>query len=278
MSKPLGAALFLLLFSVRTLSAGAETRPSVSGFLGQVQATYDKMQSYSSVGDITATVTLPGLTRQELHYTFSIKLARPHLYRIEWEEDALNMAMRGAVWSAGDGNFFTAQGQASPVQAKDMPTALAMATGLSGGAAVVIPAVFFRLSTNGLKYSNDAAFGPDAIIDGDPCYVITEKAGTIGTTMWISQRSKLLRQIRTDVSGPVKIPEMTDEQTRETLRSMGQTPTPEGIKSMKAMMAASQAMMSSGMTTVSTQVQRKIVVNAALGKADFTPPAASVIK
>jgi hypothetical protein len=65
---------------------------------------------------------------------------------------------------------------------------------------------------------------------------------------------------------------MTDEQAKSVIQSMGQTPTAEAIKSMKEQMNAMRAM-SSGMTGSMIQVQQKIVVNAALSKADFAPQA-----
>jgi outer membrane lipoprotein-sorting protein len=278
MSRPVSAALFVLFLSARTLSVAAETRPSVSDFLAQVQATYDKMQSYSSVGDITSNFSVPSFGREEVHYTFSIKLARPRLYRIEWEERAPNVIMSGAAWSAGDGYFITVPGQASPVQPKDISTALSMATGISGGAAATIPAIFFGLSNDSLKASKDAAFTQNADIEGDPCYVITEKTRTIGVTMWISRKSKLLRQIRDDFNGPMKIPEMTDQDAKKVLQSMGKTPTAAAIKRIKAQMASARAMMGSGMTGFSIEVHRQIVVNATLRKADFTPQASPARK
>jgi len=273
MSKSVSAALFVLFLSVRTLSVAAETRPSVSDFLGQVQATYDKMQSYSSVGDITSNMSGLGFGREEGHYTFSIKLARPRLYRIEWEQRAPNMIITGAAWSVGNGYFITVPGQASPVQAKDLSTALSMATGISGGAAATIPAIFFGLSSDSLKPFKDAAFGQDADIEGDPCYVITKKTGTIGVTMWISKKLKLLRKIRDDFNGPMEIPEMTDEEAKKVIQSMGKMPTAAAIKLLKAQMASARAMMSSGITGFSIEVHRQIVVNATLRKADFTPQA-----
>jgi hypothetical protein len=268
---------------VRSLSVAAETRPSVSDFLGQVQATYDKMQSYSSVGETTLDLFTPAMGSQKSHYTFSIKLARPNLYRIEWEQHSPYMNTSGAAWSAGAGNFISVPGQ-KPMQPKDMTTALSMATGLSGRAAATIPSIFFDLSFNSLKSFNglksftslkglDAAFGPDADIEGDPCYVITGKTKTSGVTIWISRKSKLLRQIRNDLSAPPKVPDMTDEQAKSVIQSMGQTPTAEAIKSMKEQMNAMRAM-SSGMTGTMIQIQRQIVVNAALSKADFAPQAA----
>ena len=269
-SKLVGAALFVFFLGVRTLSVGAETRPSVSDFLGQVQATYDKMQSYSSVGDITSDFSVPGTGRQESHYSFSIKLARPNLYRIEWELRAPNMTVKGVAWSAGDGNFVSVPGQTSPLHPKDMSTALSMATGISGGAASTIPAIFFGMSNGKLKLK-DAAFAQDADIEGDACYVITKKTAPIGVTLWISKKSKLLRQIRNDFSGPMKMPEMTDEEVRKAVEAMGQKPTSEAIQRMKAQMATARSMMSSGITGFTIEIHRQIVVNASLSKADFTP-------
>ena len=269
-SKVLGAVLLVFFMGVRTLSVGAETRPSVADFLGQVQATYDKMQSYSSVGDVISDISTPNLGQIDSHHTFSMKLARPNLYRVEWELHAPYIDSSGAVWSAGDGNFVVAPGLAGPTRPKDMSTALSMATGLSGGAAATIPAIFFGLSFNALKAGNDAAFKPDSDIEGDACYVIAEKTGTVGVTMWISKKSKLLRQIREDFNGSTKMPEMTDEEARKVLESMGWATTAEAIKDTKAQMTSMRSMMSSGMSGFSIQVQRKIVLNATLHKADFT--------
>jgi hypothetical protein len=174
------------------------------------------MQSYSSVGEVTSNVVIPGMGSQQAHFAFSMKLARPDLYRIEWEQHSPYMNTSGTLWSAGAGNFVTVPGQTNPIQPKDMTTALSMATGISGGAAATIPAIFFDLSFNSLK-GLDAAFEPDADIEGDPCYVITGKYKTTGVTMWISQKSTLIRQIRNDFSAPTKIPDMTDEQAKSVI-------------------------------------------------------------
>ena|SRR5579862_497507 len=271
-SKLLSAVLLAFFLCVGTLSFEAETRPSVSDLVGQVQATYDKMQSYSSVGDIKSDFSMPSGGRQESHYSFSIKLARPNLYRIEWEMHSPYMTVKGAAWSAGDGNFITVPGQTSPLQPKDLSTALSMATGISGGAAATIPAIFFGMSNDSLKRLKDAAFGQDADIEGDPCYVITKTGAPMGMTLWISKKSKFIRQERNDFKG-MKMPEMTDADVRKAIEAMGQKPTAAAIQQMKAQMAAVQAMMSSGITGFSVEIHRQIVVNAPMGKGDFTPQA-----
>ena len=248
MSKAVGTALFVLFLCAGILSAGAETRPPVSDFLAQAQATYDKMQSYSSAGDVTSKVSLTNVGPVESHYTFSIKLKRPNLYRVQWDQHAPFMTTSGAVWSAGDGNYVTVPGQANPIQAKDMASALSMATGLSGTAAATVPSIFFGLNFNSFKPSTAATYGQDADIEGDPCYVITEKASAGGgtATMWISRKTKLLRQVREDLNGPVKIPETTDEETKKVLESMGQKPTAAAMKNMKEQMASMRAMIELG--------------------------------
>ncbi len=71
--KLLSAVLFAFFLGIQPLSVGAETRPSVSDFLSQVQATYDKMQSYSSAGEITSDFSVPGTGRQKDHHSFSIQ-------------------------------------------------------------------------------------------------------------------------------------------------------------------------------------------------------------
>jgi outer membrane lipoprotein-sorting protein len=284
MSKALGAVLLVLMLCDGTLIArAAETRPSASEVLAQAQAAYDKMQSYSSTGDVTSDVS-SSMGAEESHYTFSIKLKRPNLYRVQWDQRAPFLTSSGAVWSAGDGNFVRVPGQAKPIQAKDMTSALSMATGISGTAAAVVPSIFFGLSFNSFKYLKGATYGQDADIEGDPCYVITETEASGMTpngviqTMWISQKSKLLRQIKQEISGPMKVPEMSDEQTKQVLESMGQKPTAAAIKQMKAQMASARAMMNSGMSGSIIQVQRQIVVNAALSKADFQAQAAPANK
>jgi hypothetical protein len=154
------------------------------------------------------------------------------------------MTIKGAAWSAGDGNFVSVPGQTNPLEPKDLTTALAMATGISGGAAATIPAVFFGMRNDDLKRLKDVAFGQDADVEGDPCYVITGTAAPIKATLWISRKSKLIRRIRTDFNGPMKMPEMTDAMAAKVIESMGQKPTPEAIQRMKAQMASARTVMS----------------------------------
>lgn len=236
------------------------------------------MQSYSSTGVITSDMSIPNVGREEAHYSFSIRLARPQLYRIEWEQSEPNMVAKGVVWSAGDGNFVTVPGQASPLRPKDLSTALSMATGVSGGAAATLPSLFFGLGYDKVKGLRGATFGPVGNIEGDPCYVIKENSGPVGVTMWISKKSKLVRQIRNDFNGPMNFPKMTDEGLKKVLQSMGQEPTAAAIERMKAQMDNARTMMSSGVTGFSIEVQRQIVVNATFRKADFIPQNAPASK
>jgi len=263
------ATLSLFVSACRTPASTAETRPAVSALLRQVEDTYHGMHSYESTGDLTENMStgLGGLG--ELHFRFAMKLARPNFYRIEWEEHEPNEMAKGAVWYAGDGNFVTGPHMASPLHAKDMTTALSMATGISGGAAYTLPSIFFGLKPNTLAGLKDAALERDAVSNGEPCFVIVGKSVTGGETIWVSKKSKLILQIRDEFKGAVKFPAFTDQQIKEVLQSMNQTPTPDAINRMKAQMTLARTIANSGIRGYTTQVYRQIVVNAKLSKADF---------
>jgi len=96
--------------------------------------------------------------------------------------------------------------------------------------------------------------------------------------MWISKKSKLVRQIRNDFNGPMNFPKMTEEDAKKALQSMGQEPTAAAIDRMKAWMDSTRTMMNSGVTGFSIEVQRQIVVNATFRKADFIPQNAPASK
>ncbi len=217
--------------------------PSPTELLRRTQDTYDSLRSYSSAGEVTSTFSPAGLEAQQFTHSFTMRLARPALYRIEWEQRSANFLMKGAAWSTGEGHFVIGPGQARPERAKDVSTALSMATGISGGAANTIPGTFFhdvaRIAFDGL--------------------------------FWISKTSTLLRQIRRDFEGPMEMPKIRDDDLRKSLESMNREATDEAVANMRAQMESARKMMSRGMHGFSIEVHRDIRVNPPLTQADFAP-------
>jgi hypothetical protein len=200
-----------------------------------------------------------------------MRLARPELYRIEWEQRLPNFLTKGAVWSAGEGHFVIGPGQARRERAKDISTALSMATGISGGAANTVPGTFFGLGHSPLKALSAATLGHEETIEGDPCYLVSGRVAKLGITLWISKNSKLLRQIRHDFEGPMEMPKIRDDDLRKSLESMNREATDEAVATMKAQMESARKIMSRGMHGFSIEVHRDITVNPPLAQADFAP-------
>ncbi len=105
-----------------------EPSPSAVEILRTAQSKYDSMQSYSSTGEITSSFSTPGMRSQESRHSFSIKLGRPQLYKIEWEQTSPNFLTRGSAWSQGNGHFVLVPGKLDPERLENAETALAMAT------------------------------------------------------------------------------------------------------------------------------------------------------
>ena len=117
-------------FAISQITTGEELSPNK--IFQKVQNVYASLSSYSDEGKIVGTVN--GVT---LITTFTIKLARPNFYRIEWKQQTPFANLGGVVWSAGDGDFMVSGNLVARKEA-NQKMALANATGVSGGAAATI--------------------------------------------------------------------------------------------------------------------------------------------
>src|SRR5207249_4762776 len=121
---PCGMAVLLMSCAIRPAAAQS---PDPSQLLRELQTRYESMRSYSATGEVTSVMKMSqapssdsshGAVRgpQESHHRFTMKLARPELYRIEWKQQMPNFTMKGAVWSDGAARVVTVPGQATPVE------------------------------------------------------------------------------------------------------------------------------------------------------------------
>jgi hypothetical protein len=162
------------------------------------KAAYAALTSYSDDG--TSVGTLNGLTAAT---TFSIRLSRPGLYRIAWQDSTSSPAMPKAkpevVWSAGEGDFLDT-GQRAKQQYSSQDDALAAASGSSKAGA--IPAAFFNA-----KWGNPFSFLSKGLLRqadervGDvDCYILTGESSGRTTTVWIGKQDFLIHQLRETIS------------------------------------------------------------------------------
>lgn len=178
-------------------SGGAGDNLSPGEIFKNAQEKYASLTSYSDEGKTVA--VLNGMT---LTTTFAIRLARPNLYRIEWEQPVhSSFTNKGVVWSAGEGDFMVI-GDRDAQKQSSRESALGGATGISGSAAATIPGTFFKMNWGnqlGGSTASEKRQGDEKVGDVD-CYVFkSELKGTI-KTLWIGKQDFLIHQVRTETS------------------------------------------------------------------------------
>jgi hypothetical protein len=272
---------------------------TASEVLQKAQEKYKSLSSYSATGKSVAVMSPadPGASKksadtkdlnqrfikpQIFTHTFTIKLARPDLYRVEWESQVTPaLIQKGAVWSAGDGDFlFMGAGASQSRYARmtNQEMALASATGISGGVAHTIPSVFFPASSmNMLKVLAEPILHNEEKIDGEDCYTVAGKVNGREITFWIGKDSFLIRQRRHTIGGAMSHQEMSDENIKRALKGVNKEATPEAIaemrKTMQKMMA--EAARQTGSTT---ETHQNIVINKPIAKEDFKYPVPEGLK
>jgi len=267
----------LLMFCTIRPAAGEPVDPVQ--LLRELQIRYESMRSYSATGDVTSVINIsevplsdaaqgPARAAQESHHRFTIKLGRPELYRIEWKQQMPSFTTKGALWSDGSARVLTVPGQKSPVEPQDTQTALAMATGISGGVANTIPSAFFAFKGSSFTALTDTRLDGEETIEGDPCYVIKAHLADQGVTLWISKATHLLRQKRHDFARPRSMPELGDDDVRRALESWNREASDEAIKAMRAQLEAARAMMNL-MSGYSVEVHRDIRIDVPVRLSEF---------
>jgi hypothetical protein len=155
-------------------------------------------------------------------------------------------------------------------QPADTETAIAMATGVSGGAAHTIPSIFFDLAGNGMTSgSNMATLAGGEFVEGEDCYVVKVHTEQLDRTFWISKTSTLIRRQMTVNSAHFDMPELTDTDARQALVSMGQKATAEAIRNLRRMVANTNELSKSIKSSYMIETHREIKTNDPMSPSDF---------
>ena len=232
-------------------TVGGELAPG--DIFKNAQVKYALLTSYSDEGKTVATLSGTTITTK-----FTIKLARPNLYRVDWQQSSVSAGFTSttaseSVWSAGDGDFLEMLGRPAEKQ-KNMEMALSSATGISASAAATIPGTFFKLNWGNqlASVANEKQLADEKVGDVD-CYVFSSelkgKGGTI-KTIWIGKQDFLIHQVRTVTSAAGMKAAMAEAARRN----------PEIAARMPKMEYTDD---------VSTETHENIVVNQKFAAADF---------
>lgn len=178
----------------------------------EAQHTYDSLMSYSDKGKTFTTVsTVSNLNANPSFITFTTKLARPNLYRIEYGRErpgdlsqGIMKTDKGIVWSVGEGDFLEIGHHQEKL--KDQHWALLSQDVQSGGATVIIPGAFFKTHWSNLLETFESNWKREAnekVGDID-CYVLSKQYSTQREiTLWIGKRDFLIHQIRSVMTGDI---------------------------------------------------------------------------
>jgi hypothetical protein len=196
----------------------------------------------------------------------SVKMARPNLYRVEWDSTVGSVPMKGAVWSTGEGDYLSID-KTKYTKMDSRELALASATGVSGGAAATLPTIFFNSQSGLLSLLQKPGRAADDTVEGEDCYVVKGDAMGMSVTLWISKSNYLLKQKQLVLGGKTKMAEMSDGQMEEGLKKLGNLSPAQkaqakaAMKNMKPMLAQMKGTM--------TETYRDFEINQPVKKEDF---------
>lgn len=193
--------------------------PSAVEIIQKVQDAYAAITDYTDTGKAVTEIDMSGMDlskmpgipksladspqmkqtmggKQTVQHDFTLKLARPGSYIIEWELKTpakLVVSMgKGAVWSDGTSHFLMSfPSQYSEMQNREM----ALAPSPVGAAANTVPNLFFQGQAGLGKTLLQIARWPDEKLGDDDCYIVE---GLVGGMMkvryWIRKTDHLICQ------------------------------------------------------------------------------------
>ena len=296
---------FAVGVGVATLLAGGVATVAVSQTSGgdkmtvveiakQSQAAYAALTSYSDSGTVVA---IGG--GQTTETSFTIRLQRPNLYRIDWAQTGGAFVSKGIVWSQGNGDYLVMDATdktATPSKMQSRDFALGVAAGVSSSASTSIPGTFFAAKTVGntlplmVAGKTETKKLADEKIGSADCHVVVsvldaakllanvklptntavrmKNLGITTTTLWIGKRDHLIHQVKTETAGMAIAMTFTDAQLKVQLQRRNKPVTPESLAALRTELEQSQAQANkSGF--IFTETHENIVLNQKLSPSDF---------
>jgi RNA polymerase sigma factor (sigma-70 family) len=162
--------------------------------LKKARETYASLSSYSDTGKIVSETVDFSLTN-----SFSVRLARPNLYRIEWKESLGD----GVCWSLGDTNYVHVRLNQiwTPIRMEPDPR-----SAIAPSSVLAVPAAFFGKIYSEINWGDDLAFfasSPDVVrladekIENVECYAFNLEGASPNIYLWIGKEDFLIHQIKT---------------------------------------------------------------------------------
>jgi outer membrane lipoprotein-sorting protein len=196
----------VLLFSIVFNLAGCGKESSSSGlsaetFLAQMRQTYASCQTYQDTGVVTTTFSQSSGNWID-EKPFLTAFVRPDRFRFEYKEMPSSVEYRYIIWRNG-AEVLSWWDVTPGIKTEDsLSTAIAGATGVSGGSAATIPSLLISDQV-GLRFEiTQAQRFDDEEINGINCYRIQGNFASDLATIWIDTKTFLIRRIKTQHTFP----------------------------------------------------------------------------
>lgn len=191
------ASLVLIAIAIPWLGCSDDDgrSPSAKQILNRMASAYAECQTYSDSGKVTTTYKSADGDETEVK-PFTTAMIRPDQFRFEFTVQG-NPRSRYIVWQNGKtiSTWWDVRRQSE--QPESLGMGLAGATGVSGGSAHTIPALLMPREVGGrlLTEVRNAKRGEDSTIAGDACFTIQAQVSGDPITIWIDQKTNLVRRI-----------------------------------------------------------------------------------
>ena len=177
-----------------------EPKPEVlnaQDVLDRMAKAYAGCQSYRDSG-VVKSVFVRGEGNRTEEISFTTAFIRPDRFRFEYKQKGRGIQeLHHIVWSKGKEVHEWWSIKPGVEEPKSLGLALAGATGVSGGSAHTVPALLLPKEVRGRRLTQiaEAKRVEDAKLDMVDCFRVEGKFDESPMTLWIDQRSFLVRRI-----------------------------------------------------------------------------------
>jgi hypothetical protein len=203
----LSAILGLLAISelgISTVSARGAAEPSAPELLARMASKYAQCKSYQDSGVVSILYFGPAGDRTEQR-PFRTAFVRPDRFRFEYQETGtFGATRRYIVWRLESRVRTWWDVKPGIEEGMSLGSALAGATGVSGGSAHTVPAMLLPGEVQGRRLTDmtEVKRIPDADIAGTSCLCVEGKYADVLRTVCVDRKTLLVRRIEYEETFP----------------------------------------------------------------------------
>jgi outer membrane lipoprotein-sorting protein len=193
------AFIFLLCFLIFATASAQEHELKPAEIVSQPKAAYRECKTYRDTGFLTAWLfTDSGSSRED--YVFSTVMQKDGAFRFEFGVPGIPKSAY-VVWENNSEAFVWHGLRQEKSRLASGASGLAQASGISHGLSTSVPPLLIGNEVvRGVFDLTDLVRGKDGYMNGQPCFELTGKSPGDTTTIWIDQKTYLIRSIEENSS------------------------------------------------------------------------------